>query len=720
MTYPLLKSRSVLAVSLTALSVGMASSAAAQQQRSEPVLEEIIVTADRPDSFGADFVQAGSFRGARQIDTPLTVSVMPEELLKSQQAQSLLDALRNTPGVTASQVSTTVYTNIDIRGISVDNRGNYRLNGSLPIINLIDLPLENKARVEALKGASALYYGFTTPSGIINLTTKRPPKDPLFNVNAFANSHGTAGGHIDAGNTYGAFGARVNLVYADVDSGIDNTRGYRNFQSGAFQLDATDTIQFNVDVEHIFKRITEPTVLQVSTATTSLPQLVDLKTNPGSTLFANTAEETNILGRVSWDISPQWNIILEAGQSKASRDRNFTRLANFDPVTGNGRLTLSAARGQQYRNNNYRVEMAGTFATGPVVHELLFGASQNQRRQYSPSSIGLAAANCQALGLPSNCTQNYYTPVVLNDTLGNFNATVPYNPARDTGINDKGLYIFDRMKFGGDQGDLISVLVGARKSFYKETSVSAGTTYEDNPFSLSGGLVVKPQAWVSLYATYIEGLESTPQAPFTAVNGGVILPASQSKQYEGGIKIEPKAGLLLTAAYFDIERELTYTNAANVFVKDGKATYRGVELSATGEVTPDLSLYASALLLRAKQGETSDVTLIGNRIENTAKATWSAFAEYRLSSLLPGLAISAGAYHVGDRAINPQNTLFIPGYTLFDLGGSFTTKIADREVVFRVNAENIGGKRYFSSTAGNYISYGAPPTVKFSVGWNFF
>jgi iron complex outermembrane receptor protein len=36
-----------------------------------------------------------------------------------------------------------------IRGIAVQNRTNYRLNGSVP--------MENKERAEALKGASALY-----------------------------------------------------------------------------------------------------------------------------------------------------------------------------------------------------------------------------------------------------------------------------------------------------------------------------------------------------------------------------------------------------------------------------------------------------------------------------------------------------------------------------------------------------------------------------------
>ena len=111
-------SKRIFAVGASILALAAASPALAQDQarsdeeRRALELEEIVVTADREDSFGADFVQAGSFRGARVIDTPLTVSVIPEELLEAQQAIQLIDALRNTPGVTSSQTSPTVYNNL--------------------------------------------------------------------------------------------------------------------------------------------------------------------------------------------------------------------------------------------------------------------------------------------------------------------------------------------------------------------------------------------------------------------------------------------------------------------------------------------------------------------------------------------------------------------------------------------------------------------------------
>lgn len=718
-----------------ALSAGAARAQTAPAESDGLELEDIVVTADVK---GTENVQVGSFRGAKIMDTPLTISVVPEQLLKSQQALSILDALRNTPGVTSSQTNPSVYNNLSIRGIPVENRGNYRLNGSLPIVNNIDLPLENKARVEALKGASALYYGFTSPSGIINLTTKRPTKDPLLVVNITGNDHGQVQGHIDASATAGIFGVRGNFVYGNVDNGIDRTRGYRSFQSGAFQVNPLDGLQINVDVEQIYKEVTEPTVWQGPTTgalMSTLPSIPAMSTNAGSKGFLNRASETNLLGRIEYKISPAWTISAEGGLSYETRFRRFSSLQNFDPVTGNGTLNITAADGQIYDNRNVRGEIAGTFATGPIVHELLIGASKNLRRQYSPVAVAFAGtanattrANCVALGLTSTCVQNGYNPVALNEIY--FTGPSTYDPRRDTLITDGGLYAFERAKFGGPNDDLISVLFGVRKSYYEEsaqalpsgtsTVVAPVTTFKAEPVSFSGGLVVKPVEWISAYGTYIEGLETTAGPPQTALNFGQNFPATSSRQYEGGIKIQPKRGLLFTGAYFDIERGLAYVNAANLYVQDGRSNYRGFEFSLSGDVTRDFSLYASALFLDAKQGQTADATLIGKLVENTAKTQWSISGEYRLTPVLPGLAITAAAFYTGARAINPSNTLFLPGYTLYDLGGSYEFDVGGVGLTARVYAQNITGERYFSSTSSNFISYGVPPSVKFSLSMKLF
>jgi len=709
-----------------------------------PKLEEIVVTADRRHSYSADLVQAGSFRGARAIDTPLTVSVIPSEVLNSQQAQGLLDALKNTAGVTSSQTAPIVFNNIAIRGIAVDNRGNFRLNGALPIINLIDLPLEDKDRVEALKGASALYYGFTTPSGIINMTMKRPTVKPFASATLFGNNFGAIAGAVDAGGTWGMFGARINAVYGSVDYGIDHTRGKRSLLSGAFDVKPTDRLTFSLDVEHIFKKVNEPGVYRYTSFPTPtvanpypslpLPPLISQKTNFGPAWARNDATETNVLANMNWKVSDAWALTVSGGISDETRTRiSSTLTPTKRGVNDLNNLLILIQPDATYKNRYLRAELAGTFDTGPFNHELLVGITDNRRDQFTSNSVSMnCTASNQATFAPisaatgvHSCQQNIFNPLLVPEIA------IPARTGTLSRISDLGAYAFDRVKFH----DWLQLLGGVRKSWYKEQNLTTGAvTTKVNPISGSAGIVIKPKSWASLYATYIEGLETTPLAPVTAVNAGAQLPASTSQQYEGGIKIEPKKGLLFQLAYFNINRVSTYVNPQNVFVEDGRARYSGVEASLTGEVTRDLSVYLSGLRLSAKQISgaptvittnpktgvvTVSPTLVGREIENTAKWSGSIAAEYRLTSLVEGLSVNGGVFYTGRRAIDAFNRAFVPSYALLNLGAAYTTKIAGHGLTFRVNGENVTGKRYWASTGADLVAEGTPTTIKFAISTSF-
>jgi iron complex outermembrane receptor protein len=691
------------------------------------VLEDIVVTADRR-SYSADYVQAGSFRGAQQLDTPLTISVIPEQVLLAQQAHGLLDALRNTAGVTSAQTSPTVYNNLSIRGIPVDNRGNYRLDGSLPIINLIDLPLEDKDRVEALKGASALYYGFTTPSGIINLTMKRPTTEEFVDTDVFGDNHGGVGGHVDANDSWGIFSGRVNALYADVDSGIQNTGGHRSLLSGAFDIRPIDPLTINLDLEHIEKTVPEPTIWLLTAPKSTvanlypvitLPPLLDPTTNLGANWMKNEAREDNALLHLTYKITPAWAFTFDTGASLADRTRRFSTFTPSNLITGAGSLKTTLQNDDNYKNYEWRAEVAGAFDTGPLEHELLFGASKNLRRQFNANSTNGNCPGATPTAPRVTCAQNFLDPVVIPES--------PLGPAVGviTQIDDVGYYLFDRVRYG----EWLQLLGGVRKSDYTESNLTTDVdTFHATPTSISYGAVVKPISWVSFYGTYIEGLESVAAAPITTNNAGEILPAATSKQREGGIKLEPLRGLLFQAAYFNINRGSTYTNAQNVYVEDGRARYQGGEFSVTGEVNENLSLYATALLLQATQisgaptviaGSAVTPTAVGKQIENTPRRTASLAAEYRLGNWVPGLSVNGAVYYTGQRAVNNLNEAFIPGYTLFDVGFAYGNTLWSTPMTFRLNAENVGNKRYWVSTGALFLAEGPPSDIKFSLSAHF-
>jgi iron complex outermembrane recepter protein len=716
-----------------------------------PALEEIVVTADRRGSYSADLVQVGSFRGARQLDTPLTVNVIPEALIQSQQSQSLLDALRNIAGVSPSQTSITVYSNVAIRGINVENRSNYRLNGVLPIVNLVDLPLEDKERIEALKGASALYYGFTTPAGIVNLTMKRPTPEPYVAATLFGNEDESFGAHVDVGNTWGAFGARVNAVYGSVDSGIEDTRGRRSLLAAALDFKPSDRVTLSLDAEHIEKRVNEPGVFRYARVPAptlanlypgvELPPLLDPSVNFGPDWASNRAAERNVLLGMTWRISSAWELSTSYGNSHLVRDRHFNTI-DLDTygagTNGTGVLSIGLQPGATFENANRRAEVAGAANLGFTKHQLLLGASQNIRDGFSSTTVAVTCPGAAPAAARVPCVQNVFDPVVIPET--------PLPPPRGprTRVDDVGFYLFDRI----EMASWLQVLVGLRKADYAETSLDTGAVaFEDDPTSVSYGVVVKPRPWLSVYGTYIEGLESTPPAPNSAANAGEMLPAADSTQREAGVKLEPRRGLLIQAAHFDIERVSAFVNGANVYVLDGRARFRGTEVSVTGEVTPNWSLYATAQSLEAKQvsgaatlavtnpatGAVTVVpTVVGRKIENTPERTLSLAAEYRFTGSgftnsepttpgvsKPGFSVNGAAYYVSERAVNAFNQAFIPSYTLFDVGAAYTRTFRGNETTIRVTAQNVADKKYFSSTGASIIAQGPPRTLRFSLSAKF-
>lgn len=682
-----------------------------------PVLQEVVVTGARNNQYGTDVVQAGSFRGANALDVPLTVSVIPSAVLQSQQAITLMDALRNTAGVSSTSVGPVAYDNVTIRGIPVDTRDNFRLDGALNILSSTQFPLEDKDRVEVLKGASALYYGFSTPAGIVNLTMKRPTPDFLFSEDTFADSNGGIGEHIDVGDTVGKFGYRVNAVYAHIDTGIAYSVGRRYLLGLAFDYKPLENLVISNDFEVFGRRVVEPGIFELpvasSLAPVKLPSLSALdpsKNIAGAPWTENDTREINYLGKVAWNITGDWNLSAYYGLSNLVRIRN---LPQFTPTnlttaldTGAGSVRFSA-QNTLFKNYNYAAELSGILHFGAVSDSVLFGAARKIEELASPRPTRF------------KFTQNFLDPIEIPNPYLVF---APRPVA--TQIDDKGYYFFNRLNFDR----YVQILAGVRKSDYSDTgtlSVLTQQPYHTAPWSYSGGLIAKPLRWISVYATYIEGLEETPGAPIADENATENFPPSTSRQYEAGVKLEPTSKLLIQAAAFDIRQGSAY-EALNPldgnlhYYTNGKNSYRGTEYSLTGYVTRDLALYATATVLSAHyEDTTANPNINGFWIEGTPDNTWSLSGEYTASWLDPGLKLTAGAYHTGRQAIDATNNAFTPSYTTFDLGGSYDWRLPSYELTFRLNGQNITNKRYWAATGSSVLAESLPGLVKFSVTAKF-
>lgn len=687
----------MMGAALAAISGGAALAQTTAAVAADASVEELIITART----GADVVQVGAFRNARVIDTPLTVNVITRDILDAQAAAGLYDALRNTGGVTKSQLNGATYDNIAIRGILVENRGNYRLNGTLPVINLVEQPLENKVRVEVLKGASSLYYGFVPPSGVINMTTKRAEAEPVAAIGFRGDDNGTAIGHIDVGSQFhdGMFGVRVNLAGGKVAGVQRGVKGDRQLAAVALDFNPIQNLSFKFDGEYIAKDIEEPGALALPAAVNgaiTLPPRPTARNQFAGKGFNYDADARNWLLRMDYKFNEIFALRVEGGRALNHRSRVFSQFQNYNVNTGAGTLSTSLADGQKYANENLRAELSAVFSTGPIRHDAVLGYTTNTRYQNGrvPQSGTLA--------------QNLYNPVVLT-------APTRTIPLRDnpSWIHDKGAYVFDRIAWGQWQA-----VLGLRRADYNSrlsnaTTTNAPTLYSAEKTLPSAALIYKPREWLSLYGSYLEGLEEGGVAPANNINAFEILAPAQTKQKELGAKAE-LSGVVASIAYFEITRPSAYTNSANRFVLDGEVEYKGTEFTAFGKLTPDLSITASALLMDAKQTRAANAAVLGKLPENTARWTTSLFAEYSLP-MLQGLSVNAGVFSIGRRAVNAANQAFAPGYTTADAGVRYRWEAGGHDYSAQVNVENIFDKGYWSTAGNGLIGQGAPRLIKFQI-----
>ncbi|SFV00580.1 TonB-dependent siderophore receptor [Pseudoduganella namucuonensis] len=667
----------------------------------KPVLQIVTVNAEKEKGFKSKYVQVGAFRDQLLLDAPFTVNIIPRAVLEAQDAQGIFDALKNSAGVARSQTSGTMNDSLAIRGISVEARTNYRLNGSLPVINLIDLPMENKERVEALKGSSALYYGFSSPAGIVNLVTKRATTAPVTSVAVNGNEYGQLVGAVDIGRKFGAdgqFGIRVNAAGGQLRNATKGAKADRTFGAVALDWRVNEDLTFRFDAEDIRKDAIENGgigLLPAVNNTIALPPIQDQRKLISGPWAHYDAKAQNFLLRTDYTINDSWAATFELGRAETQRmRRSFGQMQNYNIATGEGNLRVQFVRGQVYVNENARLELTGRVDL-LVDHELTVGVMQNKRDQNAPSVT------------TAFLRQNMYnprelTPPVLPDT-------VTFNPQA---VKDQGIYFFDKMRLTPTW----SLLVGARNSDYTNKTVNA--VYQVKKTSPSAGVVWKVRPDTSIYATYLEGVEETGIAPAATVNAFEALPPAVSKTKELGVRTEGWAGITASAAYFQIDRASAYTNAANRFVLDGRAHYSGLEFSLNGAITPEVQAYVSGMFLDAEQRNAVNPQLIGKIPENTAKATGSVFLEYK-PAYLAGFSVNAGAYYTGKRAVNNENQAFIPGYTIFTAGLRYATKLGGYPASVQVNVENLGNKNYWSATGGALLASGMPRTVKFSAKMDF-
>ena len=105
---------------------------------------------------------------------PFSTTIITRATLQDLGAQRVSDALRLDASVSDSYNSPAYWDILSVRGFTLDNRYNYRREG-LPISAETMIPMDNKERIELLKGTSGIQAGTSSPGGLVNYVVKRAP-----------------------------------------------------------------------------------------------------------------------------------------------------------------------------------------------------------------------------------------------------------------------------------------------------------------------------------------------------------------------------------------------------------------------------------------------------------------------------------------------------------------------------------------------------------------
>ncbi|HEX6363537.1 MAG TPA: TonB-dependent receptor, partial [Albitalea sp.] len=338
---------------------------------------------------------------------PFSASVLSSETLVERGVRRLADAVAVDPAVHQAYSAEGYWDILNVRGFVVDNRANYRRDG-LPINAETRLPLDNKQRVEVLKGTSGLQSGISAPSGLVNLVVSRPLETPVRYGRLEWRQRGSLLGAVDLGERFGAdraFGLRVNAAAERLDPRVRDARGERHLLAlaGDWRLAADALLEAEVEDS----RHSQPSVPGFSMLGGVVPDAnaidprINLNNQPWSqpTVFDNTTGSLRFTQR----FAPRWRWTAHAATQRLRTDDRIAfpfgcSAENvFDRFCSDGTFDIYDFRSENERRRTdaLQASVAGELHTGPVAHAVTAGvlrtrfrARFNEQAGVLPSGVG--------------------------------------------------------------------------------------------------------------------------------------------------------------------------------------------------------------------------------------------------------------------------------------------------------------------------------------------
>jgi len=731
---------------LAALAAACASSAPALAQSSTepaPPTQSITVTgnAERPAHPGLDLdreSRTGSRLGLSLRETPASVEVISREVMELRGARTLEEAMRGAVGISVGGNATSPGI-ASMRGFT-GGFITYLFDGgriSTPTMSNRPQDSFNYERIEVLKGPASVLYGEGGIGGAVNFVPKQPDRRSSGTQALLSyGSHGRLRAGVGTGGALGDSGAyRIDFSHHQSEGWVERTESRGEHLTAAVNFALAPALKLDLSLDHLRDDIgayfgtplvprsfaAEPT----DVVTDSAGRVIDKRLARSNYNVADGRMDSDSLwlrGRLSWRISPQWQLRNEIGAYSA--DRRWRNAESLGFVAPDRMNRDHVDVGHDHEVWSERLDLAHDGRLGGLKNRFVVGVEHSKTdfataRRFSDGS----AATSAALQVSA-----------INPAVGLFND----NAALATGAGNRtdftadvtttALFAEDALKLG-DAFTLVAALRTERITLERTVrdlntgAFSAfGTRYRPNSVRL--GAVFDWSPATTLYAQVVNAAAPVGSSNLllqSAANSA--FPLTKGRQAEIGLKQSlADSRVDWTLALYKIEQDNVLSrDPANpaVTVNNGRISSRGIELAAAWRATRALTVSGNLALLDAQFDtllEAGGVSRVGNTPPNVPLRTGNLWVDYRFAGL--PLAVGVALSSVGSTYTNNANTVRMKGYQTADLYASWTAKPA----VFTLRVRNVTDELYATwagASANNQVILGAPRSVELSARFDF-
>ena len=430
-----------------------------------------------------------------------------------------------------------------------------------------------------------------------------------------------------------------------------------------------------------------------------LPPIPEARRYLGQRWSQGHNDQTTLMGITRFTLGEAWSVRAGLANSQVMRSRNFTEVFAVATPDGAGRHRVIADPRQFSRSVSGEAQLAWNRDQGRLRHRVLFMVRGRNRLTETGGS------DAQDLG-----------PVVLGEFDHDPEKAFRFGPV------DKGR--IKQLTFGvgyvGALKGVGQVNLGLQKTDYRQSFRHLGglAETEAKPLLYNAALTLTPRPWLSVYATYVRGLEESGAAPENAANRNEQLNPSRTTQIDGGVRIA-RGKTRLVVSLFQIEKPYFTYDAKDVFTEQGQVRHRGVEASLSQDIG-GLHILAGAVVMDpVVTGAARAAGRVGKRPVTTTPVLVRIDADYKTP--IAGLSFSGALVHTAPRTASARTyaalgggQLKIPATTVVDLGLRYRFKTAEIPMSLRVLVGNVFNDRSWRVLAAN--TYQAADTRRLSVG----